>query len=67
MTKKFPHVTCIIDCIEFKIAVPSFLVMHKVFYSSYKSHTTLKCLVGIFPGGGFSFISSVFPGRISDK
>ena len=27
----------------------------------------MKCLVGIVPGGGFSFISSVFPGSISDK
>ena len=67
MTEKFSHVTCIIDCVEFKIAVPSSLVMHKVFYSSYKSHTTGKCLVGIVPGGGFSFISSVFPGSITDK
>ena len=67
MMEKFPHVTCIIDCVEFKIAVLSSLVMHKVFYSYYKSHTTVKCLVGIVPGGGFSFISSVFPGSISDK
>ena len=67
MMEKFPYVTCIIDCVEFKIAVLSSLVMHKVFYSSYKSHTTVKCLVGIVPGGGFSFISSVFPGSISDK
>ena len=26
-----------------------------------------QCLVGICPGGGFSFISQVFPGSISDK
>ena len=33
-----------------------------------KSHTTtVKALVGIAPGGGFTFISSVFPGSISDK
>ena len=36
-------------------------------YSDYKSHTTVKALVGIARGGGFTFISSVFPGSISDK
>ena len=36
-------------------------------YSDYKSHITVKALVGIAPGGGLTFISSVFPGRISDK
>ena len=27
----------------------------------------MKLLVGIVPGGGFSFVSSAFPGSISDK
>ena len=36
-------------------------------YSDYKSHTTVKVLVGITPGGGFTFISSAFPGSTSDK
>ena len=67
MKEKFPNVKCIIDCVEFKIAVPSSLVLHKLMYSDYKSHTTVKALVGIAPGGGFTFISSVFPGSISDK
>ena len=58
---------CIIDCVEFKMAVSSSLVLHKLMYSDYKSHTTVKALVGIAPGGGFTFISSVFPGSISDK
>ena len=35
--------------------------------SDYKSHTTVKVLVGIAPGGGFNFISSAYPGSISDK
>ena len=67
MKGKFPHVRCIIDCAEFKIAVQSSLLMHKLLYSDYKSHTTVKALVGIIPGCGFSFISSVYPGSISDK
>ena len=67
MKEKFPNVKCIIDCVEFKIAVPSSLVLHNLMYSDYKSHTAVKALVGIAPGGGFTFISSVFPGSISDK
>lgn len=38
-----------------------------MFYSDYKSHTTVKCLIGICPEGGVSFVSSVYPGSISDK
>lgn len=67
MKDKFPNVRCIIDCVEFKIAVPSSLVIHKLMYSDYKSHTTVKVLVGIAPGGGFTFVSSAYPGSISDK
>ena len=67
MKNKFPYVKIIIDCVEFRVETASSLVLQKMFYSDYKSHTTVKCLVGICPGGGFSFISPVFPGSISDK
>ena len=62
-----PNVKCIIDCVEFKIAVPSSLVLHKLIYSDYKRHTKAKARVRIAPGVGFIFISSVFWGSISDK
>ena len=67
MKEKFPNVKCIIECAEFKTAVSSSLVFHKLMYSDYKSHTTVKALVGIAPGAGFTLISSFFPGSISDK
>ena len=67
MKEKYPNVRCIIDCVEFKIETPSSLVLHKMMYSDYKSHTTVKTLVGIAPGGGFTFISNTYPGSISDK
>ena len=67
MKDKFPNVRCIIDCVEFKVAVPSSLFLHKMMYSDYKSHKTVKALVGIAPGGGFTFVSSLYPGSISDK
>ena len=43
------------------------MVLHKLMYSDYKSHTTVKAFVGIVPCGEFTFISSIFPGSISDK
>nr|XP_047145865.1 uncharacterized protein LOC124818814 [Hydra vulgaris] len=67
MKDKFPNVKCIIDCLEIKVAVPQSLTVHKLLYSDYKSHTTVKILVGIAPGGGFTFISAAYPGSISDK
>ena len=36
-------------------------------YSSYKSHTTLKGLVGITPSGAVSFVSELFTDSISDR
>ena len=65
--EKFPKTRVIIDGVEFKVAVPSSLINHKMMWSDYKSHTTVKVLVGIAPGGGFTFISAAFPGSISDK
>ena len=67
MKEKFPKVRFIVDSDEFIVAVPSSLTLHKMLYSDYKSHTTVKVLVSIVPDGGFSFVSSVFPGSISDK
>ena len=67
MKDKFPNVKCIIDCVEIKFAVPTSLFLHKMMYSDYKSHTTVKFLVGIAPAGGFTFISKVYPGSISDR
>ena len=67
MKEKFPKTRCIIDGVEFKVAVPSSLITHKLLYSDYKSHTTVKVLVGIAPGGGFTFISAAYPGSITDK
>ena len=67
MKEKFPNVRCIIDCVEFIFAVLSSLTLHKILYSDCKSHTTVKVLVGIVPGVGFSFFPSAFPGIISDK
>ena len=67
MKEKYPNVRCIIDCVEFKIETPSSLVLHKMMYSDYKSHATVKNLVGIEPGSGFTLISSTYPGGVSEQ
>ena len=67
MKEKFPNVRIILDCTEIFVESPSKLQLHKMFYSDYKSHVTLKILLGIMPGGGFTFISSCFVGSISDR
>ena len=40
---------------------------HSESYSTYKSHTTLKCLIGVDPKGGVMFVSQLYEGSISDK
>ena len=63
----YPTVRVIIDCTEMKVQTPSSLVLHSECYSSYKSATTLKGLIGITPLGAVSFISALYTGSISDK
>ena len=57
----------IIDATELKIQVPGALQKHSETYSTYKSHTTMKCLPGVDRKGGIMFISQPYEGAISDK
>ena len=65
--EKYPNNICIIDATELKIEVPSALQKHSESYSTYKSHTTLKCLLSVDPKVGIVFISQLYEGCISDK
>ena len=65
--EKYPNNTVIIDASELKVKVPSALQKHCESYSAYKSHTTLKCLLGADPKGGKMFMSPLYEGPISDK
>ena len=63
---KYPSTRVIIDCTEFKIQIPSSLVLNSQTFSSYKSANTFKCLIGIAPNGTVTFVSDLFTGSISD-
>ena len=64
--ESFPKCCVIIDCFEVFIEKPSDLMARAQTYSSYKSHNTVKVLVGITPQGTISFISKPWGGRVSD-
>ena len=63
----YPKTRVIVDCTEIKVQRPSSKVLNSEFYSAYKSHTTLKCLVGIAPHGAVTFVSSLYQGSTSNK
>ena len=62
----YPDLVSIIDCTEIRMETPSSLDKQSMCYSSYKSHTTLKSLIGITPNGVVSFVSEFYSGSISD-
>ena len=57
----------ILDCTEIHTQTPSSLNLNSEFYSHYKGRNTIKSLVGITPAGAICFVSSLYPGSISDK
>ena len=59
--------TVIIDCFELFTVTPSRQVNHVTMFSHYKSHETIKYLIGISPQGVIIFISPGYGGRASDK
>ena len=63
----YPNTRVILDATEIRVQTPSSKVLNSETYSSYKSHTTFKSLVGISPFGAITFISSLYTGCISDK
>ena len=65
--KLLPNVTVIVDCTEFEMEKPSALDSQSACYSSYKSRTTMKSMLGITPSGVLCFVSDLFPGSTSDK
>ncbi|CAB3979541.1 Hypothetical predicted protein [Paramuricea clavata] len=60
--EKFPSTRVIIDCTEIKCQMPSSLLLNSELFSSYKNNATLKCLVGITPGGALYTGHNYTPG-----
>lgn len=65
--KDYPDTTVILDCTELRCQCPSSPLLQSEVFSSYKSHCTLKGLIGIAPHGAVTFISALYAGSISDK
>ncbi|XP_056098360.1 uncharacterized protein LOC130099653 [Rhinichthys klamathensis goyatoka] len=64
---KYKRCRCIIDCTEIFINRPTNLTSRAQTYSTYKSHNTVKYLVGMSPAGAITFLSAGWGGRVSDK
>jgi len=56
-----------IDCSEVFIERPKALDTQAATWSDYKSHNTIKFLIGISPTGFITFLSDCYGGRASDK
>uniref|UniRef100_A0A669CMC1 Uncharacterized LOC109200509 n=2 Tax=Oreochromis niloticus TaxID=8128 RepID=A0A669CMC1_ORENI len=65
--KDFSDTQMILDCTELRCQTPSSPLLQSEMYSSYKSHCTIKALVGIAPHGPVTFISNLYAGSVSDK
>ncbi|XP_051948591.1 uncharacterized protein LOC127619679 [Xyrauchen texanus] len=65
--KDYPDTTVILDCTELRCQCPSSPLLQSEVFSSYKSHCTLKGLIGIAPHGPVTFVSALYAGSISDK
>ncbi|XP_059377116.1 uncharacterized protein LOC132113336 [Carassius carassius] len=63
----YPDTTTILDCTELRCQTPSSPLLQSEVYSNYKSHCTLKGMIGMAPHGAVTFVSSLFAGSVSDK
>lgn len=57
----------VIDCTELFIEGSCDFQEQGNSYSSYKSHTTAKVLIGVAPSGACTFVSHCYEGAISDR
>ena len=63
----FSRCRVIIDCTEIKCKTPTANVLNSMFYFQYKSHITIKGLVGIAPFGAMPFVSELYTRLTFDK
>ena len=65
--EKYQRTRVIIDATEVYIDQPRLPDIQQMTFSNYKNSNTFKGLIGISPDGVITFISSLYPGSISDK
>ena len=63
----YPDTFIVLDATELCTETRSCLALQLQLYSSYKSRTTLKDLIGISPNGSIYFVSELWSGFISDR
>ena len=63
----YPDTFIVLDATELCTEIRSCLALQSQLYSSYKSRTTLKDLIGISPNGSIYFVSELWSGSISDR
>ena len=63
----YPDTFIVSDATELCAEIRSCLALQSQLYSSYKSHTTLKDLIGISPNGSIYFVSELWSASISDR
>ncbi|KAK0148955.1 THAP domain-containing protein 2 [Merluccius polli] len=65
--KDYADTTVILDCTELRYQTPSSPLLQSEVYSSYKSHCTLKGMIGMVPHGAVTFVSPLYAGSVSDN
>ena len=65
--ERYPTTRVIIDATEIYIEQPHLPELRQMTFLNYKNDNTFKALIGISPDGTITFVSSLFPGSISDK
>ena len=65
--QKYPNTRVIIDATEVYVDQPGLPDIQQMTFSNYKNSNTYKALIGISPDGVVTFVSSLYPGSISDK
>ncbi|KAF4114180.1 hypothetical protein G5714_004403 [Onychostoma macrolepis] len=63
----FSDTQVILDCTEIFCQTPSSLLLQSEVFSTYKSHTTFKAMIGMAPHGAVTFVSGLYAGSMSDR
>ena len=64
---QYQDIRGIFDCTEIKCDMPKDYQTHSEMNSDYKSHNTYKGFICITPNCWVTFVSHLYPGRISDR